>query len=100
MKKLNALNLDLAMLDKITSNAMTITQGNNRMQNAIMRGRRLLTDNPFWSFDGHTLTVLSETSYEIYNANGVCECLAYKYGQICKHRTASRLLLRYTELTA
>jgi hypothetical protein len=47
-------------------------------------------------YDGHALIILSPSN-EIYEANGACQCRAFKNHQPCWHRAAARIVERYQE---
>lgn len=70
-----------------------------RWINAIAKAVVEIENNPFmtWQADSHSLLILSETSGEIYQANGTCQCKAFNQGQPCRHRAAARLIQRYLE---
>lgn len=52
----------------------------------------------YWSFDGHTLAIISTTSGARYNVGDAHTCPARR--NICKHRAARQLMLRYSERLA
>ena len=84
-------------LNQVVESALVKVKADSRWTNAILRGEKLLTDNnPYLHFDGERLLVLSESG-QIYTANGVCQCKAFKEKMPCKHRAAFRLLQRYFE---
>ena len=70
-----------------------------RWHRAITRAVEEIETNPYMEWKGGELLVLSSTSNEIYTANGVCQCKAYKFNQLCWHRAAARLVQRYNETT-
>lgn len=89
--------LDEKKLNRTVETALSKVQGDLRWTNAISRAEKLLTgDNPYLDFDGARLLLLSDSG-AIYEANGVCQCKAYKQGFACKHRAAFGLLKRYYE---
>jgi hypothetical protein len=69
-----------------------------RWQVAITKAQAELESNPYMSYDGHALLVLSPSG-EIYSANGTCQCKAFAHGQPCWHRAAARLVERYMQTT-
>ena|SRR5688500_17503099 len=71
----------------------------SRWINAINKATAEIESNPFLTFDKdtHSLLILSETSGQIYTANGTCECKAYERGFPCRHRAAARLISIYVE---
>jgi hypothetical protein len=84
-------------LSAIVGVALGKVKDNSRWTNAILRGEKLLTaGNPYLHFDGERLLVLSESG-QVYTANGVCQCAAFKEKMPCKHRAAFGLLKRYFE---
>lgn len=70
-----------------------------RWINAIAKAVTEIENNPFMTYehDSHSLLILSETSGNIYTANGSCQCEAFKKGFPCRHRAAARLIQRYVE---
>jgi hypothetical protein len=70
-----------------------------RWINAIAKAVVEIENNPFMTYnhDSHSLLICSETSGEIYTANGTCQCKAFANGFPCKHRAASRLIQIYVE---
>lgn len=91
------LNINENKLAEIVGAALASVGGSKRWTNAIMRAEELLTGgNPYIHFTGDALVMLSESG-EIYTANGVCQCKAYKGGSPCKHRAAYKLVKRYME---
>lgn len=92
------MNLDESKLATVVDAALATVKGNKRWTNAILRAEEMLTSgNPYIHFTGASLLMLSESG-EIYEANGVCQCKAYKGGSPCKHRAAYKLLKRYAEV--
>ena len=84
-------------LNEVVESALVKVKDDSRWTNAILRGEKLLTDgNPYLHFDGERLLVLSAFG-QIYTANGVCQCKAFKEKMPCKHRAAFRLLQHYFE---
>lgn len=84
-------------LAAVVESALASVGGNRRWTNAIMRAEQMLmSGNPYIHFTGASLLMLSESG-EIYEANGVCQCKAYKGGQPCRHRAAYKLVKRYME---
>ena len=65
--------------------------------NAIAKAVVEIENNPYmtWQADSESLLILSEKSGRIYQANGVCQCLAFAQGMPCYHRAAARLIQRY-----
>jgi len=91
------LNLDQEKLEQVTQEAFDKATGQRRWETAIVRAKQQLESNPYMSFDGHALLVLSPSG-EIYTANGRCQCAAYVKGFPCWHRAAARLVERYMEV--
>jgi hypothetical protein len=75
-------------------------QDGKRWINAIAKAVIEIESNPFMSYDSdsRSLLMLSETSGEIYQANGSCQCRAFNEGFPCRHRAAARLIQRYLEI--
>lgn len=72
-----------------------------RWINAIAKATAEIETNPFMTYDhdSHSLLMMSETSNEVYTANGTCQCKAFANGFPCKHRAAARLVAIYIERT-
>lgn len=95
------LTLDLTLLTQVVNSAKLAAGDDTRWQHAIDRAARELVENPYVeAMDDHTLLIASSTSTNIYSANGICQCEAFKFGRPCWHRAASRLYQRYTEAQA
>ena len=100
---LNNQNTDFDALETIAAAAIeTLTASNRpdakRWQNAIRKAVTELQENPFWSFDGQELVMMSTTSNQTYTPNGKCGCVSYvKHNQPCRHRAAARIIQRYAE---
>jgi len=91
------IQIDETKLNEVVEMALGKVKGDSRWTNAVLRGEKLLSDgNPYLHFDGERLLVLSESG-QIYTANGVCQCKAFKEKMPCKHRAAFRLLQHYFE---
>ncbi|HEX7318649.1 MAG TPA: hypothetical protein VF297_32370 [Pyrinomonadaceae bacterium] len=86
-------------IEQVAQEAFDACQGKrlgDRWQRAIAKAKRQLTDNPYIHFTGASLLILSPDSFNIYEANGVCQCKAYRQGWPCWHRAAYRLAVRTT----
>jgi hypothetical protein len=83
-------------MQQVTQAAFDKVFGNRRWETAIVKAKAQLEENPYMHFDGQSLLILSPSG-EIYSANGVCQCKAYRRGQPCWHRAAARLVKRYME---
>ena len=72
-----------------------------RWINAIAKATAEIETNPFMTYqlESHSLLMMSETSSEIYTANGTCQCKAFEKGFPCRHRAAARLIAIYIERT-
>lgn len=89
------LELNEARLSGVVEAALSAVKGDKRWSNAIVRAEKLLTSgNPYIHFTGEALLMLSESG-EVYTANGVCQCKAFKGGLPCKHRAAYKLVTKY-----
>ncbi len=94
--------LDQDLLASVVAESLTkvaTAKDAARWTNAIAKATVQLETNPFMTYDqtSHSLLVLSETSGEIYTANGTCQCKAFAAGQPCWHRAAARIVTRYIE---
>lgn len=91
------IEINEAKLNEVVETALGKVKNDKRWTNAIVRGEKLLTDsNPYLHFDGERLVILSDSG-QVYIANGVCQCAAFKAGFACKHRAAFGLMKRYSE---
>ena len=69
-----------------------------RWINAIGKATVEFENNPFLSWDNEAKhLIIWSKSNEIYEANGTCQCSAFKGGQPCYHRALARLIQRYFE---
>lgn len=75
------------------------TKDGKRWTNAIAKAVVEIENNPYltWQANSYSLLMLSQTSGEIYTANGTCQCAAFAQGMPCYHRAAARLVARYLE---
>lgn len=71
-----------------------------RWLNCIARAVAEVETNPYLTFqpENKSLLILSETSGQIYSANGTCQCKAFEFGNPCFHRALARLIVRYLEI--
>ena len=86
---------------------LTDKKERTRWVNAIAKGIKLLDERGefiTWMSDEKSLLIWSDSN-EIYAANGVCQCEAYKNGIArrnkpfpCKHRALARIVRLYFEL--
>lgn len=90
------MNIDQDKMQRIAQEAFDKVSGNRRWETAIAKAQAQLEENPYMYFDGNSLLILS-SSDEIYSANGICQCKAFRSGQPCWHRAAARLIERYNE---
>lgn len=86
--------LDETKLSQVVNAAMMSQQGNRRWQNAIRKAAAELVGNPYMHYTGKSLLMLSESG-EIYEANGICQCAAFKAQTPCRHCAAYKLLKNY-----
>ena len=93
---MTTMNLDEQKLAAVIQAAFNRASGNRRWETAIAKAKQQFETNPYMSFDTHTLLVLSPSG-EIYEANGRCQCRAYRRGFPCWHRAAGRIAQRYFE---
>lgn len=77
------------------------SKNGQRWINAIARATAEIETNPFMTYqmDSGSLLMMSDTSNEIYTANGTCGCKAFENGFPCRHRAAARLIAIYIERT-
>lgn len=103
MKNLTATQIDRETLAVIAAESISKINPaqpmGKRWITAIGKAVAEIESNPFmtYDFDSHSLLILSETSGEIYTANGTCQCKAFSEGFPCRHRAAARLIQRYVE---
>ena len=96
--ELNQETLAAAVADAV-KHASKAKTNSRRWVNAIARATVELESNPFMTFnhDSHSLLVMSSTSGETYEANGVCQCRAFELGHPCWHRAAAKLVVNYLD---
>ena len=72
-----------------------------RWINAIGKATAEIESNPYMTYEveSHSLLMMSDTSNQIYTANGTCQCKAFEKGFPCRHRAAARLITIYIERT-
>ena len=77
------------------------TKDGKRWINAVAKATAEIETNPFMTYEveSHSLLMLSDTSNQIYKANGTCQCKAFENGFPCRHRAAARLCAIYIERT-
>jgi hypothetical protein len=92
-----ALNLNSSTLAAVVEKAAFDAAAHPRWLTAIGRAILELDSNP-WIERGelHGL-VIGSPSGNVYSANGVCQCDAYKHGKPCWHRAAARLVRLHDE---
>lgn len=88
-------------IEAAAANSGTEAQA-KRWINAIEKAVSEIETNPFISWDAkkHSLLIMSELSNNIYAANGVCQCEAFRQNQPCYHRAAARIWRLYLEALA
>jgi hypothetical protein len=91
------MNLNETRLNEVIAAALASVADNKRWRNAITKAAEMIERNPYMHWTGNSLLMLSESG-EIYEANGVCQCKAFRSGQPCKHRAAYKLMKRYNEV--
>jgi hypothetical protein len=92
------MNIDQNTLEQVAQEAFNKVSGNRRWETAIVKAKQQIESNPYLHFNGHSLLILSPSG-EIYDANGACQCKAYKSGNPCWHRAAMRLVQRCEEVS-
>ncbi len=77
------------------------SKNGKRWISAIAKATAEIESNPYMTYDhdSHSLLMMSDTSSEIYTANGTCQCKAFENGFPCRHRAAARLVTLYIERT-
>lgn len=91
------LNINPDLFATVVETAKHNTGGDARWINAIDRAVEMLDGNPYADYIDGELIVMSDTSCNIYTANGSCQCIAYEPHRPCKHRAAAKLMHRYHE---
>lgn len=96
------MDLNIEKIEEIATEAVAKLETSTRPDakrwiNAINKAVAELTTNPYVNWQDGGLLILSETSGNIYTANGICQCVAYANGHPCRHRAAARLVQRYLE---
>jgi hypothetical protein len=87
------------ILNQVSNEAKAKAASNSRWLSAINRAVEGLQGGWIVTELADCLMVTTESG-ESYHANGVCQCKAASFGQICRHRIAARLVNRYNEMTA
>ena len=84
-------------ISKINPNS----KNGKRWINAIAKATAEIETNPYMTYEveSHSLLMMSDTSNQIYTANGTCQCRAFEKGFPCRHRAAARLIAIYIERT-
>jgi hypothetical protein len=90
------MNIDQSRMQQVVQEAFDKVSGSRRWQTAIVKAKQQIEENPYIHFDGSALLILSPSG-EIYSANGICQCKAYRSGQPCWHRAAAPLVERYIQ---
>ena len=77
------------------------SRNGQRWINAIAKATAEIETNPYMTYEveSHSLLMMSDTSNQIYTANGTCQCKAFTQGFPCRHRAAARLIAIYIERT-
>ena len=77
------------------------SRNGQRWINAIARATAEIETNPYMTYEveSHSLLMMSDSSNQIYTANGTCQCKAFEKGFPCRHRAAARLITIYIERT-
>lgn len=71
-----------------------------RWINAINKAAEMIeAQAEFMTFDSveDNLLIWNQESNEIYTANGICQCKAFRQGFPCKHRAAYKLVKNYIQ---
>ncbi len=89
------LNFNADKMNQVIQTAFDKATGNRRWQVAITRAKVELENNVMLHWTGESLLIQSSTSSEVYNANGVCQCEAFKRNQPCWHRATARIYENY-----
>lgn len=90
------MNIEQSRMQAVIQEAFDKVGGSLCWQTAIAKAKQQIEENPYMHFDGSALLILSPSD-QIYRANGICRCEAYRNGQPCWHRAAARLVERYNE---
>ncbi len=100
-----ATEVNLEVLGQIAAESIAKINPNDkngqRWINAIAKATAEIETNPFMTYEleSHSLLMLSDTSNQVYTANGTCQCKAFENGFPCKHRAMCRLITIYIERT-
>lgn len=78
----------------VVESAKRATMGDARWCKAIDEAARQIETNPYLSWEGTHLLILSDSN-EIYTANGACQCRAFEFHKACWHRSAYKLWKNY-----
>ncbi len=100
-----ATEIDKEVLGQIAAESIAKINPNQtngkRWISAIAKATAEIETNPFMTYEieSHSLLMMSDTSNEVYTANGSCQCKSFANGFPCKHRAAARLVAIYIERT-
>jgi hypothetical protein len=98
----NKAKFETLVSEAIEKVAMTVNHEGTarRWVNAIAKAATQIEENgDFMTYDEteNHLVIWSQSTNEIYSANGVCQCKAFAQGSPCWHRAAARLVRLYNE---
>lgn len=93
------LHLNLQTLAAVAEKAAHDAANHPRWLTAIGRAILELDSNPYIERNDHGL-LIGSPSGEVYAANGVCQCEAFKFNRPCWHRAAARLVRLHDEREA
>ncbi len=91
------LNLDCTILSEVCDKALQDAADHPRWQAAINRAVVELLSNPFVERGDDSSLIIGSTSGKAYASNGVCQCVAFAYGNPCWHRAAARIVRLYDD---
>ncbi|HEX8773741.1 MAG TPA: hypothetical protein VF735_09020 [Pyrinomonadaceae bacterium] len=91
------LNINPEIFAMVVETAKHNTNGDARWIAAIDKAVVMLDGNPYTEYRDNELIIMSDTSCNVYTANGSCQCAAYEFHMPCKHRAAAQLVRRYFE---
>lgn len=94
------LHLDPTTLTQVVNSARLSAADHPRWLTAIDRALVELDTNPYIERGDDSSLIIGSTSGKCYAANGVCQCVAFTYGQPCWHRAAARLVRLHDEAQA
>jgi hypothetical protein len=90
------MTVNIVKFEQVISEAKAKAASSPAWIRAIERAAEMILDNAYMDYSDGELLILSDSG-NIYRANGICQCAAFKRNRPCKHRALARLVQRYVE---